>query len=49
MAGLTEVPVVAATRDNVAAFGLFIGTDVPNAGLAIPFYEAACDRHRAYP
>jgi ureidoglycolate lyase len=49
MAGLTEVPVVTATRDNVAAYGLFIGTDVPNAGLAIPFYDGAVEEGHNIP
>lgn len=32
---------VDATRENVAPVGLFIGTDVPNAGLSIPFYKGS--------
>src|SRR5262249_15953007 len=35
------VPVVDATRANTADYGLFIGTDVPNPGLSIPFYEGS--------
>jgi ureidoglycolate lyase len=35
------VPVVDATRDNLADYGLFIGLDVPNSGLAIPFYKGS--------
>jgi ureidoglycolate lyase len=38
-----EVPVVPATRDNTAKYGVFIGTDVPVAGLGIPFYEGAVE------
>jgi ureidoglycolate lyase len=38
-----EVPVVQATRENIAEYGIFIGTDVPNAGLAIPFYKGAVE------
>jgi ureidoglycolate lyase len=49
MAGLTEVPVLAATRDSVAAYGLFIGTDVPDAGLAIPFYAGAVEEGHNFP
>jgi ureidoglycolate lyase len=44
-----EVPVVHATRENVAALGLFIGTDVPNAGLAIPFYKGAVEEGHNIP
>jgi ureidoglycolate lyase len=36
-----HVPVIEATRENIADYGLFIGTDVPNAGLAIPFYKGS--------
>src|SRR4051812_11590175 len=35
------VPVLDATRENLADYGLFIGLDVPNAGLAIPFYKGS--------
>lgn len=38
---VVEVPVLNATRENVAEYGLMIGTDVPNAGLAIPFYKGS--------
>ena len=38
-----EVPVVPATRDNTAKYGVFIGTDVPVAGLGIPFYQGAVE------
>jgi ureidoglycolate lyase len=38
-----QIPVVQATRENVADYGLFIGTDVPNAGLSIPFYKGAVE------
>ena len=33
-----RLPVIDATRENIADYGLFIGTDVPNSGLSIPFY-----------
>ncbi len=38
-----EVPVVHATRENIAEYGVFIGTDVPNSGLTIPFYKGAVE------
>ena len=38
-----EVPVVHATRENTAEYGVFIGTDVPEAGLSIPFYKGAVE------
>lgn len=38
-----EIPVVQATRENTADYGIFIGTDVPNAGLSIPFYKGAVE------
>lgn len=38
-----EVPVVLATRENIAPYGEFIGLDVPNAGLTIPFYKGAVE------
>jgi len=46
---MTEVPVVAATRDGVAEYGLLIGTDVPDSGLAIPFYEGAVEEGHNLP
>jgi ureidoglycolate lyase len=36
-----RLPITPATRENLADYGLFIGTDVPNAGLAIPFYKGS--------
>jgi ureidoglycolate lyase len=44
-----DVPVVAATRANVADYGLFIGTDVPHGGLAIPFYKGAVEEGHNLP
>ncbi len=38
-----EVPIVHATRENTKEYGLFIGTDVPNAGLTIPFYKGSVE------
>lgn len=43
------VPVVKATRENTAAYGQFIGTDVPAAGLAIPFYKGAVEEGHNLP
>ncbi len=42
-ANTREVPVVHATRENTIDYGVFIGTDVPNAGLTIPFYKGAVE------
>jgi ureidoglycolate lyase len=38
-----EVPVINATRENVKEYGMLIGTDVPNAGLTIPFYKGSVE------
>lgn len=38
-----NIPIVHATRENVAACGLFIGTDIPNSGLTIPFYKGSVE------
>ena len=38
-----EVPVVHATRENTAEYGVFIVTDVPEAGLSITFYKGAVE------
>jgi len=38
---IIEVPVIEATRENTRDYGLFIGTDVPNDGLSIPFYKGS--------
>src|SRR4051794_24111684 len=40
-AATIRVPVIDGTRESLADYGLFIGTDVPNAGLAIPFYKGS--------
>lgn len=40
---VVEVPVVQATAENVAEYGMFIGTEVPNPGLTIPFYKGAVE------
>ncbi|MFY0538060.1 hypothetical protein [Nannocystis pusilla] len=39
-----EVPVVPASREAVADYGLYIGTEVPQAGLGIPFYKGQSKR-----
>jgi ureidoglycolate lyase len=49
MLGLVEVPVVAATREDVALYGLFIGTDVPDSGLTIPFYDGTVEEGHNIP
>jgi len=46
---IVEIPVVKATRENVAEYGLFIGTDVPNAGLTIPFYKGSVEEGHNLP
>jgi len=38
---LRRVPVVDATAENLREYGVFIGTDVPAPGLAIPFYKGS--------
>ena len=37
------IPVVQATRDNISDYGVFIGTDVPESGLSIPFYKGSVE------
>ncbi len=44
-----EIPVVRATRDNTVEYGLFIGTDVPYSGLAIPFYKGTVEEGHNIP
>ena len=46
---IVTIPVVEATRENVVDYGLFIGTDVPNAGLTIPFYKGAVEEGHNIP
>eukprot|EP01027_Heterolobosea_sp_BB2_P010408 GEZU01015277.1.p1 GENE.GEZU01015277.1~~GEZU01015277.1.p1 ORF type:complete len:199 (+),score=77.24 GEZU01015277.1:54-650(+) len=36
-----HLPLVEATAENIADYGLLIGTEVPNAGLEIPFYKGS--------
>ena len=43
------VPKIAATRENTADYGVFIGTDVPAAGLSIPFYKGAVEEGHNLP
>lgn len=40
---------VEATRENTAGYGVFIGTDVPAAGLSIPFYKGAVEEGHNLP
>jgi ureidoglycolate lyase len=40
---VVEVPVVQATTENTAEYGMFIGTEVPNPGLTIPFYKGSVE------
>ncbi len=42
-ASIIDVPIIQATRDNLAEYGVFIGTEVPDAGLTIPFYKGAVE------
>ncbi|HEX8701626.1 MAG TPA: ureidoglycolate lyase [Myxococcaceae bacterium] len=44
-----NVPVVRATRENVSDYGLFIGTDVPQPGLSIPFYKGSVEEGHNLP
>jgi ureidoglycolate lyase len=46
---IIQVPVLQATRENTAAYGILIGTDVPNAGLTIPFYKGAVEEGHNLP
>lgn len=43
------IPIVEATRENVADYGLFIGTDIPNSGLTIPFYKGSVEEGHNIP
>lgn len=47
--GTFEVPILTATRENVREYGLFVGTDVLNAGLAIPFYRGSVEEGHNIP
>jgi ureidoglycolate lyase len=44
-----EVPIVSATRENVRDYGLFIGTDVVDGGLPIPFYRGSVEEGHNIP
>lgn len=46
---IIHVPVVRATRENLADYGVMIATDVPNAGLSIPFYAGAVEEGHNLP
>ena len=43
------VPVVPGAAEAVADYGLLIGTEVPEAGLAIPFYKGAVEEGHNFP
>lgn len=49
MIEIVEVPVVKATAENTRDYGLFVGTEVPNAGLTIPFYKGAVEEGHNLP
>lgn len=40
---IVNVPVIQATRENIADYGLFIGAELPEAGLSIPFYKGSVE------
>jgi ureidoglycolate lyase len=44
-----NIPVVKATRENLADYGMLIATDVPNSGLTIPFYKGAVEEGHNLP
>jgi len=46
---IVEVPILDASRENVADYGLFVGTEVPNSGLTIPFYRGAVEEGHNLP
>jgi len=46
---IVDVPILDATRENVADYGLFIGTDVPDSGLKIPFYKGSVEEGHNLP
>jgi len=46
---IVEVPIVNATRDNIADYALLIGTDVPSSGLTIPFYKGSVEEGHNIP
>lgn len=44
-----DIPVIKATTENTRNYGFFIGTDVPNSGLTIPFYKGAVEEGHNIP
>ena len=49
VSNFVDIPIVQATRDSVAQYGQFIGTDVPAPGLGIPFYKGAVEEGHNLP
>ncbi len=49
MSSIHNIPVVDATRENVADYGMLIATDVPHAGLTIPFYKGSVEEGHNLP
>ncbi|MGO9451978.1 MAG: ureidoglycolate lyase [Candidatus Binataceae bacterium] len=43
MSDIIEVPTLDATPENTSEYGLLIGTEVPNAGLTIPYYKGVVE------
>lgn len=43
MSEIVEVPTLDATAENTREYGIFIGTEVPNAGLTIPYYKGVVE------
>lgn len=44
-----DLPIFDATRENTKDYGLFIGLDVPNSGLSIPFYKGSVEEGHNIP
>jgi len=41
LSSIVEVPLIEATEENIKEYGLFIGDNVLNEGLQIPFYKGS--------
>jgi ureidoglycolate lyase len=46
---ILKIPVLHATAENTKDYGLFIGTDVPDSGLTIPFYKGSVEEGHNFP